>query len=66
MILSQTIKNLLIGSILIIGIIYPQNCTTLNPFDYGDCQTPLGYVWAGDECVLVSGCDMQNDQDFFL
>jgi len=65
MILTQTTKKILIFTITIIGIIYAQNCTPLNPLNYGDCATPIGYVWTGDECVLVSGCDMQNDQDFF-
>ena len=50
---------------VIYSIAYSQNCTPLNPLNYGDCTTPLGYVWTGEECVMVSGCDMQTDGDFF-
>ena len=65
MILIQTIKNLILFFVLLITVAQTQNCTTLNPDDYGNCDTLLGYVWNGNECIIVSGCDMQNDQEFF-
>lgn len=62
---SQTIKKLIFYFIAFYTMGYTQNCTALNPNDYGDCTTPLGYIWIGDNCILASGCNMNNDQDFF-
>ena len=65
MILSQTTKKLIFSFIGFCAVAYSQNCTALNPENYGDCTTPLGYIWIGDSCVLASGCEMGSDQDFF-
>ena len=53
-------------SILIFGICMPEECTTLNPNNYGDCDTNIGYVWSGNECNLVYGCDTNGDDEFFF
>ena len=50
----------------IFSIFFSQECMILNPNNYGDCATPLGYIWDGSSCELISGCDMQNDAEFFF
>ena len=52
--------------ILIFGICMSEECTTLNPNNYGDCDTNIGYVWSGNECNIVYGCDTNGDDEFFF
>ena len=66
MILLQSIQKLLLLSLLIFNFSFSQNCTALDPNGYGDCSTPLGYIWTGDNCTLISGCDMGADTEFFF
>ena len=65
MILSETTQKLFI-SFIILNIIFSQDCPTLIPDSYGDCSTPLGYIWIGYDCMMISGCDMGDDEEFFF
>jgi len=65
MISLQSRQILIILSIIFNSFLLSQECTELNPEDYGDCTTPLGYIWYNNNCVYISGCDMGNDSDFF-
>ena len=59
-------KQILIFFILFINsFVLSQECTDTNPTIYGDCSTPLGYVWTGNSCALVYGCDMGGDENLF-
>ena len=44
--------------------IYSQECTSLNPYNYGDCEEFIGYVWYEESCVPVYGCGANNDNIF--
>ena len=60
-------KQILIFFLITINsFLFSQNCTELNPNDYGDCATPLGYIWYDNNCIYISGCDMNNDTEFFF
>ena len=48
------------------SFLFAQNCTELNPEDYGDCDFPLGYIWYNDNCIFISGCDMNDDDSYFF
>ena len=65
MISLQSRQILIILSIIFNSFLLSQECTELNPEDYGDCTTPLGYIWYNNNCVYISGCDMGSDSDFF-
>ena len=52
--------------ILGINLSYSKACDVLNPNDYGDCGIPLGYVWSGETCNIVYGCDTNNDENTFF
>ena len=52
--------------ILNINFCYLKACNALNPNDYGTCLTIIGYAWVGEECVIVSGCDTNGDEDSFF
>ena len=41
-------------------------CEVLNPNNYGNCGNILGYVWSGQACSLVYGCDSNNVGDSFF
>ena len=43
-----------------------KGCDTLNPNNYGDCGNVLGYVWSGQACNLVYGCDTNGDENSFF
>ena len=62
---SQSIQKLIILFFLSLNLIYAQDCLSLNPSGYGDCNENLGYAWTGSNCVLVYGCDMGQDFDLF-
>ena len=32
---------------ILASTLYSQDCTTTNPFQYGACETSLGFVWDG-------------------
>ena len=66
MILLQSIQKLLLLLFLVLNFSFGQDCTPLDPNGYGDCATPLGYIWTGDNCTLISGCDMGADTEFFF
>jgi len=66
MILRQSIQKLFIILSMSLQFSLAQDCTTINPNDYGDCGISLGYVWSGTTCSLVYGCDMGEDSDFFF
>ena len=66
MISSQTTQNILISFIIIFNTLISQDCVVLNFNNYGDCTTPLGYGWTGNSCSLLSGCDMNGDEEFFF
>ena len=46
--------------------LFSQNCTELNPENYGECDSSLGYIWYNNNCVFISGCDTNNDGDYFF
>ena len=46
--------------------IYCQECTSLNPYNYGDCEEFIGYVWYEESCVPVYGCGTNNDTENFF
>ena len=66
MIYVQSIQKLLLGNILLLSMIFSQECTELNPNDYGDCGNSLGFVWTGNDCLSVYGCGNENDIEFFF
>ena len=66
MILLQSIQKALLLLLFIFNLLFGQNCTVLDPNQYGDCATPLGYIWTGDDCIFISGCDMGEDAEFFF
>ena len=65
-------RRILSSQILIFFLIFQysqlfaENCTELNPNDYGDCSLPLGYIWYDDNCIYISGCSMLNDEEYFF
>ena len=61
----QSRQILIIITIIFNSLLLCQECTELNPNDYGDCSTPLGYIWSDNNCIYISGCDMGSDSDFF-
>ena len=61
----QSRQILIIISIIFNSFLLSQECTELSPADYGDCTTPLGYIWYNNNCVYINGCDMGNDSEFF-
>ena len=50
---------------ILASTLYSQDCTTTNPFQYGACETSLGFVWDGYTCTQVFGCDFGDDGDLF-
>ena len=66
MFLFHSKQKIYILLFLTFNFVYTQNCTPLNSNNYGDCSLPLGYIWNGYDCELVSGCDMQDDSEFFF
>ena len=61
----QSRQILTILAIIINSFLFSQECTELNPSDYGNCDTPLGYIWYNDNCLYINGCDMGNDSESF-
>jgi hypothetical protein len=45
---------------------FTEECTTLNPNNYGNCEDILGYVWNGQECTIVYGCNANEDASYFF
>jgi len=66
MFLRQSIQKLFIVLAILFQFILGQDCTELNPNEYGDCEISLGYVWTGSICDLTYGCDMGEDSNFFF
>ena len=54
MISLQSRQILIILSIIFNSFLLSQDCTELNPEDYGDCATPLGYIWYNNNCVYIN------------
>ena len=46
--------------------IYADECLVLNPNDYGNCDSFLGYAWTGELCSPVYGCSTNNDLEYFF
>ncbi len=44
---------------------FSEECVDTNPTLYGSCEAVLGFVWTGNSCVLVYGCDIGDDQELF-
>jgi len=60
------LKQMLVFCVLFINsFLFAEECTDTNPTQYGSCQTPLGFVWTGNSCVLVYGCDIGSDEELF-
>ncbi len=59
----QSIQKLSI--LILLGFLLSQDCPDLDPEDYGDCTTPLGYIWYENDCYFISGCNMNNDEAYF-
>ena len=64
----MNIQNRYILSFLLIITVFcfSEECTVLNPNNYGDCGNPLGYVWTGEECSTVYGCSPSDDELYFF
>ena len=60
--LSRQILYLL----LLFSLMFNQECDIINSGNYGDCAMPLAYGWDGNNCVLVYGCDLGNDENSFF
>ena len=59
-------KQILIFFILLINsFALSQECIDTNPTQYGTCEISLGFVWTGNNCVLVYGCDVGEDEGLF-
>ena len=59
-------RKILIFFIFTAGnFIYSQNCSPIDPYQYGDCQISLGFVWDGFSCTQAYGCDTGNDSESF-
>ena len=43
--------------LLLTAKLFSQNCTDIEPGQFGDCQEPLGYGWTGVDCQMISGCN---------
>ena len=43
-----------------------QDCTIINTDNYGACDNQLGYVWTGNSCSIVYGCDVGDDGEYFF
>ena len=52
--------------ILNIHFSYLKGCDSLSPNNYGDCTNILGYVWTGQECSVVYGCNTNGDENSFF
>ena len=63
---SQSTQKSLILIITLFSFAVSQNCSPLDPFGYGECDTQLGYVWTNSNCVAVSGCSMGADAEYFF
>ena len=64
--IRMQLKPILVFCILFINsFLFSEECTDTNPTQYGSCQTPLGFVWTGNSCVLVYGCDIGSDEELF-
>ncbi len=62
----QSRQILIIFVVIINSFLLSQECQILDPDNYGDCEIPLGYIWNGDNCIFISGCDMGDDTDYFF
>ncbi|MAX30131.1 MAG: hypothetical protein CMG14_04435, partial [Candidatus Marinimicrobia bacterium] len=46
--------------------VYSQDCSILNPNNYGNCESFIGYVWDGELCTPVYGCNANVDDESFF
>ena len=60
-----TKQKFMLFSFFLSSFLFSQNCAETNPAQYGDCNTPLGYVWFNSSCVSVLGCDVGDDGELF-
>ena len=47
-------------------LLLSEECVTLNPNNYGNCEDILGYVWNGQECSITYGCDTNDDEFYYI
>jgi hypothetical protein len=45
---------------------FAQECPDLDPAGYGSCDMWLGYGWTGENCIGISGCDLNGDEAWFF
>ena len=58
--MSKLLKYIIF--LILINNLIAHDCLILNPDDYGDCSTPLGYSWTGNGCSSsISGCSYINE-----
>ena len=64
----MNIQNRYILSFLFIlsTFLFSEECIVLNPNNYGGCGDNIGYVWNGQECSVVYGCNQGQDSDYFF
>ena len=65
MMYNQYRQILIFFTFILYGIGFTEDCQSTNPYQYGDCELSLGFVWDGDECTEVFGCDINGDDDYF-
>ena len=61
----QSRQILTILLVIINNFLFTQDCSALDAEDFGDCDFPLGYIWTGDNCIYISGCDTGEDGEWF-
>jgi len=59
--ISESKQILYIIIFLFNNTLFSQDCTAINPNQYGECGDELGYGWNGSECQLIYGCDLADD-----
>ena len=66
MIYKQSTQKLLLIFCLYFSMALSQDCTNLNPNEYGNCEDLLGFIWTGENCVQAFGCNMGEDEEYFF
>ena len=59
-------RQILIFLIIFTNFLLSQDCVSLNPDEYGECTSLIGFVWTGENCQSVNGCDMGGDAEYFF
>ena len=45
---------------------FAQDCSVLDPNEFGDCENFIGYVWSGELCTPAYGCNTNNNDEYFF